>query len=108
MRPYKPHVPQSVGEMVEKLDWMSYHAPTFEDPSFDEMYPGRTLRVVFFEINEGLNVLRGEIGAERYRTAVEQAERMRALFEGAPNDLLDGKKLIEDMKLLLIGRVPNS
>jgi hypothetical protein len=49
-RRYKPVVPQDIGELLDRLEWMSYAAPTFKDPSFDEMFPGRDLGVVFFEL----------------------------------------------------------
>lgn len=108
MRPYKPYIPQTVGEIVDKLEWMDYHTPTFEDPSFDEMHPGRDLSVVFFELKEGLNVVRQKLGEERYRAATILADRMRALFEADPEDKTgqarEGTKLLEEMKNLLKGK----
>ena len=31
-RPYKPVVPQDIGELLDMLEWMSYAAPTFKEP----------------------------------------------------------------------------
>ncbi len=109
MRPYKPYIPQSVGEIIEQLEWMGYHTPTFEDPSFDELYPGRDLKVVFYELREGLNVNRKALGEGRYLKAIEVTDRMRAYFESHPDDGVgqasEGTKLIEEMTDLLKGRM---
>jgi len=104
-RPYKPVIPQDVGEMRDKLKWMGYAAPTFKDPSWDEMFPGRDLSVVFFELKEGLEVVRGKLGEGRYAAALDLLNRMQALFEADPEDAngqtREGRKLIQEMEDLL-------
>lgn len=111
-RPYKPLIPQDVGEILDKLEWMGYAAPTFKDKSIDMMWPGRDLGVVFFELSEGLGVVQKKLGEERYRTLMEMSDRMRALFEADPEDTTgqaqEGRKLIEEMRELMRTRRNNA
>jgi hypothetical protein len=104
-RPYKPSVADNLDEIIIQLGWMRYAAPTFRDPSFDEMYPGRDFDVVFFELREGLARFRTTIGDRRYQAAVEMMNRMRLLFEADPNDTTgqtrEGRHLIQELQSLL-------
>ncbi|MGE3251706.1 MAG: hypothetical protein AB7L26_15835 [Hyphomonadaceae bacterium] len=56
-------------------------------PSFtDSVFPGRNLEMHFFELNEGLSVVRARIGEERYAKAIELSDKMRRLYEADPED----------------------
>ena len=100
-RPYKLVVPQDIGQLLDRLEWMSYTAPNFKDPSFDEMFPGRDLGVVFFELKEGLGTARRKLGEERHQALIAMADRMRAHFEAdadKPEESQAGQVLIREMK----------
>jgi len=104
-RPYKPLIPQNVGELLDHLEWMGYAAPTFKDKSIDSMFPGRDIGVVFLELNQGLDVVRNKLGEDRYNALMEMSERMRGLFEADPESTTgqtqEGRKLIEEMRELM-------
>ena len=76
-RPYKPLIPQNVGEIMDKLGSMMLSAPTFNDPYFTE----RSVETEFSALNEGLAVVRGNLGEERYAKLIDLSNRMRAHFE---------------------------
>jgi hypothetical protein len=57
-RPSKPYIPQSIGEIWDKLDWMMLNSPTFEDES--GYFPGQSIDTTFFELNEGFQGRREE------------------------------------------------
>ncbi|OJW67328.1 MAG: hypothetical protein BGO57_14025 [Sphingomonadales bacterium 63-6] len=105
-RPYKPYIPRSIGEIMDKLGSMMLYSPTFEDDS--GYFPGRNIDTIFFELNEGLKALRKKLGEERYAALVALSDRMRAHFEADPenktDDTLKGRALIHEMEGLLINR----
>lgn len=105
-RPYKPYIPQSIGEIIDHLGSMMIFSPTFEDHS--GYLPGRNIDTTFFELNEGLKVLRKKLGEERYAGLVSLSDRMRAHFEADPenktDDTLKGRALIHEMEDLLTQR----
>ena len=107
-RPYKPTIPQTVGETVDLLGWMILRAPTFTDLAFDEMFPGRTPDVVFFELSEGLATVRRELGHSRYHDANEMAGRIRSLLEADPADnngrAREGRLVMRQLQDLLQAR----
>ncbi|ESZ86282.1 MAG: hypothetical protein Q27BB25_15035 [Blastomonas sp. CACIA14H2] len=55
----------------------------------------------FQELNEGLKVVRRQIGDETYARLVEMSDRMRAHFEADPDDKTEdgikGRELIDEM-----------
>jgi hypothetical protein len=103
VRQYKPSIPETIGELYILLGFMMIKAPTFEDPIF----PGRNVEAIFFELNEGLSVVREEVGEERFRVLTELSDRMRRHFEADPNDsngeTRKGRKLIPEMEAILLG-----
>lgn len=106
LRRYKSFPPPDVDALLDMLGWMYFAGPTFKDPSFDELYPGREFDVVFFELTESLKILRSEIGESRYEQAAKFAARIRALCEtttehGSPA-ALEARQLIREMEALLV------
>ena len=105
-RPYKPYIPQSIGEIMDHLASMMLEAPTFKDDS--GYFPGRNIDTTFFELNEGLKVVRKKLGEERYSVLAALSDRMRAHFEADPenktDDTLKGRALIHEMEDLLTQR----
>jgi len=108
MRPYKPYICQTLGELNDKLGWMMLNAPTFEDRT--GYFPDRDLKITFEGFNESLANLRGKLGEERYAKMREMSDEMRALFESDPESKTGGSKagrqIIHEMELLLRRKRP--
>lgn len=106
--PYKPYIPQDIGDLMDLLASMMLYSPTFEDLS--GYFPGRNIDTTFFELNEGLKVIRKKVGEERYAALVALSDRMRAHFEADPenktDDTIKGRELIHEMEDLLTQRKP--
>lgn len=104
-RAYEPTIPQTIGEIMDHLAMMMGKSPTFKDPFFDVVFPGRDINMVFFELKEGLGIVRQKLGEERYQTLIEISDRMRAHFEADPEDTSgrarEGRKLIREMEGIL-------
>ena len=103
VRSYKPYVPKGVGEIRDFLGMMMLKSPTFVDKTGH--FPGRNLETTFCELNEGLRLIRGNLGEERYFKLMEMSDRMRAHFEADPDDKthdsLNGREIIDEMRDLL-------
>jgi hypothetical protein len=99
MPPYKPNIPQNVGEVMELLRLMMSASPRFLDST--GRLPGRNMETIFLELNEGLGMIRGELGEELYLKLREMSGRMRAHFEADPenktDDTLKGRAIISEM-----------
>ena len=110
VRPYKPHIPTDVGEMRDLLGSMMLRSPTFVDST--GYFPGRNLETVFYALNEGLRLIRGKLGEERYLKLSDLSDRMRAHFEADPenktDDTLKGRAIIHEMEELLKQKVRKS
>lgn len=103
MTPYKPYIPQTIGEIMDLLGFMMLASPTFKDTT--GYFPGRSIHTVFATLNESLTVIRKKAGEERYAALVELSDRMRAHFEADPEDKTEdgikGRDCILDMEVLL-------
>ena len=101
--PYKPDIPQTAGEIIDKLGWMMLYSPKFDNDS--GYFPGRNLDTTFFSLNEGLTAIRNRLGEERYADLRAMSDRMRLHFEADPenktDDTLAGRALILEMTRLL-------
>jgi tRNA 2-selenouridine synthase SelU len=101
--PYKPYVPQGVGELVEYLSHMMLASPTFKDESGYLRW--ENIDTIFFSLNEGLLVIRKKLGEERYAALRAMSDKMRALFEADPEDKTGdthaGCMLIHEMEDIL-------
>jgi len=101
--PYKPYIPKGISEIMDYLGMMMLESPTFIDRT--GYFPSRNLEMAFYELNEGLRLIRGKLGEEQYRKLMEMSDRMRAHFEADPenktDDTLKGRAIIEQMEELL-------
>jgi hypothetical protein len=101
--PYKPYVPQNVGEILDQVRSMMLGSPEFKDDT--GYFPERNIDTAFFALNEGLCVVRGKLGDERYTTLRSMSDQMRALFESDPDatngGAKAGRKLIREMEDIL-------
>ncbi|WP_446325721.1 hypothetical protein [Blastomonas sp. CACIA14H2] len=95
----KLYIPQSVGDVADQLSSMMLSAPKFKSRlpwAFEE-----DIDTNFQELNEGLKVVRRQIGDETYARLVEMSDRMRAHFEADPDDKTEdgikGRELIDEM-----------
>ena len=87
--PYKPYIPKGISEIMDYLGMMMLD-----------------LEMAFYELNEGLRLIRGKLGEERYRKLMEMSDRMRAHFEADPenktDDTLMGRDIISEMEAVLM------
>ena len=82
--PYKPYIPQTVGELMDLIGGMTLGAPRFIDKS--GYFPDRTIDTEFHALNEGLKAVRKRIGEEAYAAALELSGKARGYFEADPED----------------------
>lgn len=98
---YKPYVPRTIGEIWDLLGFFLLSPPTFKD----DFFVGQSVETEFFRLNEGLKVVRTQLGEERYSALIALSDRMRALFEADPEDRTGdaraGRRLIYDMERIL-------
>jgi len=101
--PYKPYVPQDVGELLDYLAHMRLASPTFKDKT--GYLPRENIDTTFFSLNEGLLVIRKKLGDERYAVLKALSDKMRASFESDPDDKTGdarvGRSLIREMEDIL-------
>ena len=83
MRPYKPYIPQTMGELWDRIGSMVLNAPLFEDDT--GMYPDKNIGTEFSSLNESLKLLRDKFGEQNYAAMLELSDRMRAHFEADPD-----------------------
>lgn len=99
----KPYIPQSIGELLDMMGYMTLAAPTFKDKT--GYFPRDNIDTAFFSLNEGLLVVRRELGEERYVSLRAMSDKMRALFESDPDDKTGdtqaGRMLIFEMEEIL-------
>lgn len=98
------YIPQGISEIVEQLAFMMLAPPTFKD----DFFVAQNVESVFYQLNEGLRLIRFELGEERYAAVTSLSNRMRRHFEADPTDTNGeahkGRRLIEEMQVLLTGR----
>jgi hypothetical protein len=101
--PYKPFIPQTIGEVMDYLGMMMLSSPTFIDKT--GYFPHNNIHTTFRELNEGLGLIRLKLGEERYLKLMDMSDRMRAHFEADPEDKTDdtikGREIIHEMETLL-------
>jgi hypothetical protein len=107
---HKPFIPKGVSEIIDYLAMMMLESPTFVDKT--GYFSHRNLEVAFYELNEGLRLIRKELGEERYLKLMDMSDRMRALFEADPEqktgDTLKGCRIIDEMREMLIQKARKS
>ena len=103
VRPYKPYICQTIGELNDKLGWMMLNAPTFKDKT--GYFPDRDIENTFTGFNQSLDTLRGKLSEERYAKMREMSDQMRVLFESDPEGTNGGAKagcmIVHEMSLML-------
>jgi hypothetical protein len=108
--PYKPHIPKDISEIRDQLAFMTIYSPLFVDTT--GYFPSQNIDTVFFQLNEGLRLIRRKVGEERYLKLMEMSERMRAHFEADPenrtDDTLKGREIIYAMEDLLMQKAGKS
>ncbi len=100
---YKPHIPQTIGELWDRLGSMMLGSPSFEDKT--GYFPEKNIETEFFALNEGLPAIRKKLGEERYAALRTLSDQMRVLFESDPDNTNGGTKagckLIREMEDIL-------
>ena|ERR1700684_822708 len=103
MLPANLYIPQGVSEVIDQLSMMMLKSPTFVDRT--GYFPWQNVDTVFHQLNEGLRLVRGKLGEERYNKLVDMSDRMRAHFEADPenktDDTLKGREIVDEMQKLL-------
>lgn len=103
--PYRPYIPQNIGELMDHLGSMMLSAPTFKDKTG---YFPQNIETEFFALNEGLQVVRKKLGEERYATLRALSDKMQSLFEADPEDKTGktqaGREIIHEMEDILKGK----
>jgi hypothetical protein len=101
--PYKPYVPQDIGELLDYLAYVTLASPTFKDKT--GYFPRENIETAFFGLNESLLMVRNELGDARYAALKALSDKMRALFEADPEDKTGethaGRMLIHEMEDIL-------
>ncbi len=100
---YRPYIPQNIGELLDKLASMMLGAPTFKDKT--GYFPQRNIDTTFLALNEGLQVVRKNLGEEQYTALRALSDKMRALFEAdledKTGDTQAGREIIHEMEDIL-------
>lgn len=100
---YSVYVPETVGEVMDKLASMMLESPRFEDIS--GYFPEQNIETEFYALNEGLRKLQKRLGEERYQRLKTLSDQMRRHFEADPEDKTDdaikGREIILEMRELL-------
>ena len=100
---HHPYVPQDIDELLDQLAYMRLASPKFEDQT--GYLPGRNIDTAFLGLNEGLLVVRKELGEDRYATLKALSDKIRTLFESdtedKSGDARAGRRLIRDMEDVL-------
>jgi hypothetical protein len=103
---YRPHIPTSFGDLLDKMTFMLLCSPTFIDNS--GYFPGQNVETSFYALNEGLRRLRPQLGEELFQRLMAMSDQMRAYFEADPEQTTGqarkGKDLVYDMEELIKAR----
>jgi hypothetical protein len=103
---YTPYIPQGKSEILDSVMSMMLESPTFKDDS--GYFPGMNIDTEFYALDEGLRLIRKQLGEEKYLALVDMSARMKAHFAADPLDengeCMAGRELILDMIDILKGR----
>jgi hypothetical protein len=103
-RPFKQRVPEDINDVIEFLGMMVLDSPTFIDRT--GYFPHTNIETVFTALNEGLYLIKSEIGDKKYLMLRQMSDRMRAHFEADREKITDettkGCDIIFEMKDILI------
>ena len=105
VRPYRPYIPESLGDLLDYLTVLLLQSPTFEQVGY---FPGKDVPSVFGGFSEGLQRLRPQLGDALYHRLVKDAAQMRAYFEADPNNTTGetrkGKNMVYELEALVEAR----
>lgn len=100
---YSVYVPETLGEVMDKLASMMLGSPRFEDKT--GYFPEQDINTEFYALNEGLRRLQKRLGEERYQRLKSLSDQMRRHFEADPEDktedAIKGREIILEMRELL-------
>ena len=100
-----PYIPKTKDEIRDFLGRMMLGAPTFIDKT--GYFETRNIETEFLALNEGLELVRRQLGEENYRKLTELSAQMRKLFEADPEnktgETSKGRKCILEMQEVLHG-----
>ncbi len=100
LHPYKPYIPQTIGEIDDMIGWMTLAAPTFVDKT--GFFSGRNIETTFSALKGAFILTRRKLGEARFETLNSLADQMRTLFEADPEDLTGdaakGRELLRQME----------
>jgi hypothetical protein len=103
-RPYKPYIPRDLSEVLDLVCGMMITWPKFIDGT--GYFPGKNIDTTFYQLNEGLGIIRAELGEKLYVKLREMSDRMYAHFDADPDektgDALKGQKILSKMEDLLM------
>ena len=89
---------------------MMIRSPIFIDQT--GYFPEQNIDTEFRSLNDGLNVIRQQVGEDLYFKLREMSDRMRGYFEADPqdetDDTLKGREIVAEMEGLLIDCIRNS
>jgi len=93
--PYKLTIPETLGDMRDKLGWIMLSSPHFTHDRF----PGRNIDTTFTELFAGLDNIRKAVGDECHQALVAMATEMRVLFEA--DAVREGNVIAYDMQEMI-------
>jgi hypothetical protein len=103
-RPYKPYIPHDLSEVLDLVYGMMITWPKFIDGT--GYVPGKNIDTTFYELNEGLRIIRAELGEKLYVKLREMSDQMRVHFDADPDkktgEALTGRKILYEMEDLLM------
>lgn len=99
MRIYKLTVPQTLGQLYDKLGSMMLRSPEFTDPWF----PGMNIDTTFEELSQGLEINRAKFSDEDYERLVTMSKELRSLYEA--KDVNAGNIVADRMSELIEKRL---
>ena len=102
-RPYKPYIPQTIGELWDLIGSMMLVSPTFKDKT--GYFPDKSIDTTFVGLNSGIEAVRKKLGEQRYAALMTLSQRMRPLFKADPEDTTGdadaGRQLLHEMEDIL-------
>lgn len=99
-----PYIPKTLGEIYDKLGGIVLHVPRkFKKKT--GYFPETYLEADFYELNNGLELVREKLGEDNYAKAIDMSARAKALFEADPDmktgQAEDGIVLLDEISDLI-------
>lgn len=99
-----PYIPKTLGEIYDQLGAMVLHVPRkFKKKT--GYFPETFLEADFYELNNGLKLVREKLGEDNHAKAIDMSARAKALFEADPDmktgQAEDGIVLLDEISDLI-------